>query len=222
MTEPVVSRNPTEQEQEQELKAKQHRRRVRALRSFLFRLISLVLVVYVLLFHIVGLLIMPSGDMYPRLDAGDMLLYYRLTREFRSQDIVVIEKAVNTDFSAVPAEIPEPNWFRKALNWLGFKDPAAPETRTYVCRVIGAPGDKVEITDERGLTVNGNTLIETNIFYPTRAYEGYVEYPLTLGPGEYFVLADFRNGGTDSRYFGVVRAEEIRGVLITILRRNNL
>ena len=47
-------------------------------------------------------------------------------------------------------------------------------------------------------------------------------YPLTLGEREYFVLADQRNGGMDSRYFGIVRAEEIRGIVITVLRRNNL
>jgi signal peptidase I len=66
-------------------------------------------------------------------------------------------------------------------------------------------------------------VIETNIFYPTRPYEeGVTVYPLTLGEGEYFVLADQRNGGMDSRYFGIVREEEIRGIVITVLRRNNL
>ena len=40
--------------------------------------------------------------------------------------------------------------------------------------------------------------------------------------GEYFVMADQRNGGKDSRYFGIVRADEIQGIVITILRRNNL
>ena len=65
--------------------------------------------------------------------------------------------------------------------------------------------------------------IESNIFYPTQPYEeGVTEYPVKLGQGEYFVLADQRNGGMDSRYFGVIRQEEIRGIVITILRRNNL
>ncbi|MBQ6207780.1 MAG: S26 family signal peptidase, partial [Oscillospiraceae bacterium] len=35
-------------------------------------------------------------------------------------------------------------------------------------------------------------------------------------------LADSRNGGSDSRYFGPVRRDEILGTVITILRRNNL
>ena len=202
---------------------KRRRRRIRALRSFLIRTVLLVLVVYILVFHSVGLTVMPRDDMTPRLDAGDLLLYYRINPEPKSRDIVVIDKAINTDYSANTAKkTEEPGTVRKVLNWLGFKDPDAPPTQQFVCRVIACPGDTVEITEERGLTVNGNSLIEMNIYSVTRPYEGYMEYPVKLGEGEYFVLSDSRNGGVDSRYFGVVKQEEIQGVVITILRRNNL
>ena len=197
---------------------KRHRRRMRALRSLFFRLAALVLVVYVLLFHVVGLTMMPNGDMYPRLDAGDLLLFYRIERSFKAQDIVVIDKQTEPD-----TRTGEKTFVRKALDWLGFRDPEAPATQRFVCRVIAAPGDTVEITDERGLSVNGNAVIESNIFYPTKPYEeGITEYPLKLQDGEYFVMADQRNGGMDSRYFGVVKADEIQGIVITILRRSNL
>lgn len=176
-------------------KRKIHRRRMRALRSFLFRIVALAAVIYVLFWHIVGITMMPNRDMYPRLDAGDLLLYYRLEKNIKSQDIVVFDKVT-------------------------AKGEAA---KLLVCRVIAAPGDTVEVTEEKGLTVNGNSLIESNIFYPTRPYEeGVAEYPVKLGDGEFFVMADQRNGGMDSRYFGVVNAEEIKGVVITVLRRNNL
>ena len=199
-------------------KNRRRRRRVRALRSFLLRLVSLALVIYILFFHLVGLAMMPSRDMYPRLDAGDLLLFYRIERNFKAQDIVVIDKQMEAD-----TRTGEKGFVRKALDWLGFRDPEAPATQRFVCRVIAAPGDTVEITDERGLSVNGNAVIESNIFYPTRPYEeGTAEYPLTLRDGEYFVLADQRNGGVDSRYFGIVKADEIQGIVITILRRSNL
>ena len=199
-------------------KNRRRRRRVRALRSFLLRLVSLALVIYILFFHLVGLAMMPSRDMYPRLDAGDLLLFYRIERNFKAQDIVVIDKQMEAD-----TRTGEKGFVRKTLDWLGFRDPEAPKTQRFVCRVIAAPGDTVEITDERGLSVNGNTVIESNIFYPTRPYEeGTAEYPLTLRDGEYFVLADQRNGGMDSRYFGIVKADEIQGIVITILRRSNL
>ena len=184
---------PVTGEQDDALK-KRHKRRMRALRSFLFRTAALALVIYVLFFRVVGVMMMPNRDMYPRLDAGDLLLYYRLEQNPRLQDIVVLEKAADN----------------------------GAEKQRFVCRVIAAPGDTVLISEEKGLSVNGNTQIETGIFYPTQEYEGRVEYPVKLGEGEYFVLADRRNGGMDSRYFGIVKAEEIRGVVITILRRNNL
>ena len=49
-----------------------------------------------------------------------------------------------------------------------------------------------------------------------------MDYPLTLGPDECFVLADRRNGGEDSRYFGPVSKDEIMGTVVTIVRRTNL
>lgn len=174
---------------------KRRRRRMRALRSFLFRIVALVAVIYVLFFHIVGITMMPTRDMYPRLDAGDLLLFYRLEKNPKAQDIIVFDKA----------------------------EERGGEPKRFVCRVVAAPGDTVEVSEERGLAVNGNAVMENNIFYPTKPYEeGTAEYPLKLGEGEYFVMADQRNGGMDSRYFGVVKADEIQGVVITILRRNNL
>ena len=213
----VEAATPSEAEKKEQ-RARLHKKHVRAFRDMIFRLLFLALAVYVLFFHLVGLTVMPGRDMYPRLDAGDLLLFYRIDREPKYQDIIVIDKQMEED-----TRTGERGFLRKALDWLGFRDPEAPAAQRFVCRVIAGPGDTVEITTERGLAVNGNSLIESNIFYPTQPYEeGVTEYPVKLGQGEYFVLADQRNGGMDSRYFGVIRQEEIRGVVITILRRNNL
>ena len=72
---PEAGTDLTDEKEKAAAKEKQHRRRMRALRSFLLRLICLALVVYFLFFHLVGLTVMPSRDMYPRLDAGDLLLF---------------------------------------------------------------------------------------------------------------------------------------------------
>ena len=221
--EPVAAKDAEELADKTRERQKRKRRRKRALRSLLLRTVLLVLVVYILLFHIVGLAVMPRDDMSPRLGAGDMLLFYRLDRTPKSRDVIVIEKAVDGNYAAVDyTPDADPGIWRKALRWLGFKDPEAPPARWFVCRVVACPGDTVEITEERGLTVNGNSLVETNIYAPTLPYEGYVDYPVKLGAGEFFVLADSRNGGVDSRNFGVVKQDEILGIVITILRRNNL
>ncbi len=215
-----TAENTTNQPDE---RRKRTRRRLRALRSFLFRLTALVLVLYILLYHVIGLTVMPGADMSPRVSTGDLLLFYRLDRKPKSRDIVVIDKAVGEDGSALPYRPEaEPGTLRRILTWLGFRDPDAPPAQRFVCRVVACPGDTVDISGESGLSVNGNTLIESDIFYLTRPYDGYTEYPVVLGDGEYFVLADKRNGGADSRAFGPVTLDEIRGIVITLLRRNNL
>ena len=161
---------------------------------FAMQVLIFVIIIYVLFAHIVGITTMPSADMYPRIDPGDFVLFYRLDKDVKAQDIIVFEK-----------ELPED----------GGK-------HVFICRVVACEGDTVEIADDSRLIINGNTVVEPNIFYLTPRYEGYTSYPLKLGQGECFVLADSRNGGTDSRFFGPVSRNEIAGTVITIVRRNNL
>lgn len=211
---------------------KLRRQRAKAFRGMILRLLTLAIVVYVLFFHLVGLTLMPNGDMYPRVDAGDLVLFYRLEENIRAQDIIVFEKptaSLEQSYEEIEAveesegtEKAEKTWWRKALDWLGVKDPDEPEKSLFICRVVAGPGDTVEISEGQRLIVNGNAMIESNIFYPTPEYVGFVSYPLKLGEGEYYVLADYRNGGADSRFFGAVKKKEVLGTVITILRRNNL
>lgn len=92
----------------------------------------------------------------------------------------------------------------------------------YTGRIVAVPGDVVEITDESELMVNKNTVMEDNIFYTTPAYDSEVEYPLALKEDQYFILCDNREGAKDSRSFGVVDTSEIKGKVITIIRRSGI
>ena len=95
--------------------------------------------------------------------------------------------------------------------------------KLFVGRVIGQPGDVINIPDEGGLFINGNAQIEEGIFYDTRPYDTEaVRYPITLKEDEYFLMADMRSGAKDSRLFGAVKLSEIEGKVITILRRSSL
>ena len=183
-----------EQPSKTERKMKRSDKSVRSYQFFLIRLGILLLVLWVLFFFIIGVVRMPSTDMYPRIDAGDLLVYYRLDKDVKAQDVIVIEKTV----------------------------PEMEGKQRIVSRVIAVAGDRVEITDDAHVMVNGNVLVESNIFYPTSRYEGFTEYPLTLKEGECFVLSDSRNGGMDSRFFGPVKKDEIKGTVITIMRHNQL
>ena len=92
----------------------------------------------------------------------------------------------------------------------------------YVGRVVARGGDEVDITKEGNLVVNGNMVIEDDIYFSTPYYEGFLEYPLTLKENEFFILADKREGGEDSRYYGPVKLKEIKGTVIGLFRRAGL
>ena len=92
----------------------------------------------------------------------------------------------------------------------------------YVGRIVANPGDTVEVTDQATLVVNGSTVLENDIYYTTPKYDNGPAYPLTLAQDEYFILCDYREGARDSRYFGPVSRDEIKGKVITVIRRSGL
>ena len=169
-------------------------RSVKDYQFFLIRLAIFALAIWLVFFVFVGTVRMPSNDMKPSIAAGDLVIFYRLDKDVKAQDVIVVEK-----------NVPE----------LGGK-------QTYVCRVVAVAGDTVDITDNNRLVINGNVMLESNIYDSTPRYEGFVTYPVTLGEGECFVLADHREGGTDSRWFGPVVKKDICGTVITVVRKNNL
>ena len=91
------------------------------------------------------------------------------------------------------------------------------EGKTCFGRVIGEPGDEIYIDENGEYTVNGTHPYET-VFYETKARESdRMTYPYTIAEGEYFVLADAREQGMDSRSIGPVK--ELKGKVVLLLRR---
>ncbi len=84
--------------------------------------------------------------------------------------------------------------------------PPSSTSRDYIKRVIGLPGDRVEIVDGRVL-INGQPLAEP---YPLNRGTGSFN-PVTVGPDEYFVLGDNRDFSSDSRSWGMLAAKKIIG-----------
>lgn len=68
----------------------------------------------------------------------------------------------------------------------------------YVKRVIGLPGETVQIVDQT-IYIDGKPLEEHYGKNPIQS-QGVAEKPITLGEDEYFVLGDNRKVSQDSRY----------------------
>ena len=84
-------------------------------------------------------------------------------------------------------------------------------------RIVAVSGDSVEITAD-GLKVNGYLQQESGIYMETLPYTEGISFPLTVGEDEYFVLGDNRTNAKDSRIYGTVSKEEIKGPVIVLLR----
>ncbi len=125
----------------------------------------------------------PSGSMLPTLEVNDRLIIDKLSYRFTSPergDIVVFS----------PTE---------KLQKENFKD-------AFIKRVIGLPGETVEVKGER-VYINNIPIQERYIEEDPHYQYG----PVTVPDDEYLVLGDNRNNSYDSHYWGFVPKDKIIG-----------
>jgi signal peptidase I len=103
-----------------------------------------------------------------------------------------------------------------------FKYPAEPE-RDFIKRVIGLPGDTIELKKKR-VYVNGEMLDEPYVRYLSPPEESSeddfdvrVQYgPVTVPADHYFMMGDNRDNSQDSRYWGFMPRSYVKGKALFI------
>ena len=89
------------------------------------------------------------------------------------------------------------------------------QTNTYyIKRIIGLPGETVQIREDGSIYINGETMEESygrEVIQPETI--GRAAEPIVLGEDEYFVMGDNRNNSSDSRtdIVGNIKREDIIG-----------
>ena len=169
---------------------------IRYIEMFILKLIGCVVFLYVIFFLIFGLHVEKNNDMLPKICAGDICLYYRIGDEYIGNAAVVYEK----------------------------------NGKESTGRVVAVPGDVINVTEAGTVEINGNQIMESEIYYDTTPYDFekssnanvVVNYPVTLGENEYFILGDYRTASKDSRVYGPIKTDDIKGEVILVLRRKNL
>jgi signal peptidase I len=92
------------------------------------------------------------------------------------------------------------------------------EKRDFIKRVIGTPGDRIQIRG-RQVSVNGSPLVEPYTKWADGARSGpdapcgyaYGCEPTVVPRDSYFVMGDHRDNSQDSRYWGFVKGDKIKG-----------
>ena len=84
----------------------------------------------------------------------------------------------------------------------------------YIKRIIGLPGETVQIMEDGSIYINGEKLEESygrEVIQPETI--GRAAEPIVLGEDEYFVMGDNRNNSSDSRtdIVGNIKREDIIG-----------
>lgn len=160
----------------------------------------------------------PSGSLEPTLLVGDFLAVNKFSYGLR---LPVWEKKI------IPVSNPETG------DLVVFRWPPNPKY-DYIKRVIGVPGDKVEYKN-KVLFINGKKMPQEFLEYTTdessgRAVSKYREnlngiehdifirsdalakdFAITVPKDHYFMMGDNRDDSADSRYWGFVKDEYLRG-----------
>ena len=93
------------------------------------------------------------------------------------------------------------------------KYPGDPDSKRYVKRVIGLPGETLTVKNNK-VYINNDVLKES--YLPADLELGENEYWM-LGPSQYFLMGDNREFSNDSRVFGVVEKRFFIGKVTNVL-----
>jgi signal peptidase I len=195
----------------------------------------------------------PSGSMVPTLAIGDYILVsklsYGLRVPFTNIEILPLDEPTRGDivvFIHPPSANPDPWCSVKrvphVLSGGRLSGPEQPCTTDYIKRIIGLPGDTVEVrhdvvfvngveqprvyrdnetyTDpsrgcgEDSLRAYTENLggVEHTVLQSTRFEQVMEDYgPTTVPAGHYFMMGDNRDNSLDSRRWGFVPRDYIKG-----------
>lgn len=157
---------------------------VKAVLGWVFQIIVVILIAYVLVFFFGQTRTNIGQSMDVTLSGGDTVLLNGLSYKLKN-----------------PAR----------GDVVAFKPNGSESTHSYIKRVVGLPGETVQI--KNGMIYINDELYLEKTDYPAMADAGLAEEKITLGTSEYFVLGDNRNNSEDSRFadIGNVNLSDIEG-----------
>jgi signal peptidase I len=142
----------------------------------------------------------PSGSMEPTLEIGDHILVNKF---------IYGTKIPFTSLNLLPWKDPERG------DVIVFIYPLEPD-KDFIKRVIAVAGDSVRIVNKK-VYINGAEVPDPHAVYkddtilPGEAQKRDNFGPVTVPPGNLFVLGDNRDRSLDSRFWGFVPLKDVKG-----------
>ncbi|MBM2820491.1 MAG: signal peptidase signal peptidase [Candidatus Berkelbacteria bacterium] len=99
-----------------------------------------------------------------------------------------------------------------------LKFPGDPEHKKYIKRIIGLPGEQIQITDGR-VYINGKILTESYIPANVRTIPNG---SWKMREDDYFLLGDNRYNSSDSRIWGICPKRDLIGKAVFTLYPSNM
>ncbi len=164
-------------------------------------LVAVVLALFIRTFVVQAFKI-PSGSMLETLQIGDHILVNKF---------IYGTHIPFTEISFFPVREPQRG------DIVVFKYPVD-QKRDFIKRVIGVPGDTIEIRNKI-VYVNGEKLEDLYVIHRDgNIIPGERDNfePVTVPEGSYFMMGDNRDGSFDSRFWGYVKEEEVIGKALVI------
>lgn len=157
----------------------------------------------------------PTGSMEPTLYGESKNPV--TNRVERSGDRILVSRFAYTFDLSLDGRLPfaQRYWVKKPKRGdivvFRFPDPEKTNPpKDYIKRVIGLPGDKVEIKWDGTVYINDQPLYEPYTKEPANKDFG----PITVPQDSLFVLGDNRNNSADSRYWGFMPLTNLKGQAI--------
>jgi len=94
--------------------------------------------------------------------------------------------------------------------------------KEHILRVIGTAGQTIDIDKDGNLIADGHVVEEKIVYKTYQDKNSSIAFPYVIQEGEYFVLGDFRMSSVDSRNFGAIKKDQIKGTVINLLRSRDL
>jgi signal peptidase I len=181
------------------------RRRKSVVREYAEAIFIAILLALVIRTLIIQAFTIPSGSMMDTLLVGDYIL---VNKFLYGPEVPLTDHRLPGLRSPTRGDI------------IVFKYPQD-EKRDFIKRIIGTPGDTVQVRGEQ-VFVNGKALVEPYVrkldgplgergSHSTYCGYAYGCEPTVVPADSYFVMGDNRNNSQDSRYWGFVRREKIKG-----------